>query len=355
MSWEVITYLSKMPHFSFLPRKDIEKIAKSVVVKVVSQESCLAVQGETKIDHIYIVKKGQMSLYEEEKGGKRKLKGLIKAGEVFGGISLLMNGGISIRTAMVDPNSELYMVPKEMFFDLCESSQKFYEYFVENFSKHVFDPALKSLIESGQAKAFLSNITPFSFLPEEAIEKASKTLSMVYYPKGTILQVQGRSRLGHLYILQKGLAERYFEEEGKQTLRAVLDEGDIYGGISILLNDGVPIRTLHVLEDSYFYLFPKKEFQKLADQYEEFTEYFTDMFGKRMLDRTYASVIARASAPVQENQQYFNQPVRHVYDACDRQLRYDDTASSAKNEQAKSQLSDYARIGKSSGRYYHHQ
>jgi CBS domain-containing protein len=314
MSSEVKTFLSHMPHFSFLPREEIEKVVKNAELKIFSQEECLAVQGKTKIDHIYIVKKGQMSIYEEE-GGQRKLKGQIKPGEVFGGISLLMNGGISIRTVIVERNSEFYMVPKEIFFDLCEGSKNFYEYFVENFSKHVFDPGLKSLIESGQAKAFLSDILPFSFLPEDAIERTSKNLSIVYYPKGTILHVQGRSRLGHLYILQKGLAERYFEEEGQQSLRAILDEGDIYGGISILLNDGIPIRTLHVLEDSYFYLLPKKEFQQLGSQYEEFTEYFTDIFGKRMLDRTYASVIARASAPVQESQQYFNQPVRQVYNA----------------------------------------
>jgi CBS domain-containing protein len=315
MNWEVKNFLSNMPHFSFLSPEELEKVVKSTEVKALSQEKRLAVQGKTKIDHIYIVKKGQMSIYEEEEGVQPKFKGQIKPGEVFGGISLLMNGGISIRTVVVEKNSEFYMVPKEIFFDLCEGSKDFYEYFVENFSKHVFDPGLKSLIESGQARAFLSNIVPFSFLPEEAIEKISKTLSMVFYPKGAILHVQGRSRLGHLYILQKGLAERYFEEEGKQSLRAILDEGDIYGGISILLNDGIPIRTLHVLEDSYFYLLPKKEFQQMASQYEEFTEYFTDSFGKRMLDRTYSSIIARASAPVQESQQYFNQPVRHVYNA----------------------------------------
>ena len=314
MSLEVKTFLSNMPHFSFLPEDEIEKIAKNAELKIYSQEKCLAIQGETKIDHIYVVKKGQISIYKEE-DGQRKLKGHIKPGEVFGGISLLMNGGISIRTVFADRDSEFYTVPKEIFFDLCEGSKKFYEYFVENYSKHVFDPALKSLIESGQAKSFLSDIVPFSFLPEEDIERASKHLSMVYYPKRAIIQVQGRSRLGYLYILQKGHAERYFEEEGKQTLRAILDEGDIYGGISILLNDGIPIRTLHVLEDSFFYLLPKKEFLKLADQFEEFTEYFTDIFGKRMLDRTYASIIARASAPVEESQQYFNQPLRQVYDA----------------------------------------
>ena len=314
MSPEVKTFFSKIPHFSFLPEEEIEKITENAVLKVFSKETCLALQGETKLDHIYIVKKGQISIYEETEG-QRKLKGHIKPEELFGGISLLMNGGVSFRTVFADRNSECYMVPKEIFFDLCESSKKFYDYFIENFGKHLFDPGLKSLIESGQAKSFLSNVVPFSFLPEDSIESTSKKLSMVYYPKGTIVQVQGRSRLGHLYILQKGKAERYFEEEGRQALRAILDEGDIYGGISILLNDGIPIRTLHLLEDCYFYLLPKKEFLKLAEQHEEFTEYFTDIFGKRMLDRTYASVIARASAPVQESQQYFNQPVRQVYDA----------------------------------------
>lgn len=314
MNQEIKKFVAGMPHFSFLPEVKIDEIAENVQIESYSKETCLAIQGKTKLDYIYIVKKGKLSIYEEFEE-QRELKGHIKKGEVFGGISLLMNGGISIRTVFVDPGSQLYLVPKEIFFDLCESSKHFYEYFVKNFSKHVFDPALRRLIESGQAKDFLSHIPPFSFLPEEGLEQAAKSLSMVSYPGGTIVQVQGRSRLGYLYILQKGQAERYFEEEGKQTMKSVLDEGDIYGGISLLLNDGVPIRTLHILEDSYFYLLPKDVFQKLADQYEDFTEYFTDIFGKRMLNRTYASIIARASTLADESQQFFNQPVRQVYDA----------------------------------------
>jgi CBS domain-containing protein len=338
MSREIKHFLSSMPHFSFLPEEKINEVAESVQIKSYAKETCLAVQGETRIDHIYIVKKGQLTIYEEGEN-KRTLKGYIKKGEVFGGISLLMNGGISIRTVFINPDSEFYLVPKEVFFDLCESSKHFYEYFLENYSKHVFDPALRSIIESGQSKAFLSHTPPFSFLPEEGIEQAAQNLSMVFYPKGTIVQVQGRSRLGYLYILQKGLAERYFEEEGRQTMRAVLDEGDMYGGISILLNDGIPIRTLHVLEDSYFYLLPKNDFQKLADRYEDFIEYFTDIFGKRMLDRTYASVIARASAPIEASQQFFNQPVRQVYDANPAIGRKDMTIQQAAQKMSKEKSS----------------
>ena len=38
----------------------------------------------------------------------------------------------------------------------------------------------------------------------------------------------------------------------------MLGEGDIYGGISMLLNDGISVRTLRVTEDAVFYLIPKK-------------------------------------------------------------------------------------------------
>ncbi len=312
MDQEIKNYLARMPHFSFLSDAQLDKVAANAEQEDYADDAWVAVQGETKVEAIAIVVKGQMHLYEEREGG-RELSGYIKPGEVFGGISLLMNGGFSLRTVLVEKGSKLYRIPRKIFFELCEGSKQFHEYFMENFSKHVFDPELKNIIESGQTKVFLSNLAPFSFLPEEALEKAAKAISIVFYPKGTILQVQERSRLGYLYILQKGSAERYFEDEGKHTLRAVLDEGDMYGGISILLNDGIPIRTLQVTEDSYFYLLPKRDFMNLAQTCEEFSEFFTDTFGKRMLDRTYASVIARTSAPAEESRQFFNQPVRLVY------------------------------------------
>ncbi len=314
MNGEIRSYLAEMPHFSFLSDEQLDKVAGSAEREIYTEDARIAVQGETRIDGISVVKKGQLHLYEEREDG-RELSGYIKPGEVFGGITLLMNGGVSLRTVFVEKGTELFRIPSQVFFDLCAGSKEFHEYFVENFSKHIFDPGLKSIIESGQAKTFLSGVAPFSFLPEDALEQTSRALSMVFYPKGTVLQVQGRSRLGYLYILQKGSAERYFEEGGTKTLRAVLDEGDLYGGISILLNDGVPIRTLLVNEDSYFYLLPKKEFLRLAEQHGEFSDFFTDSFGKRMLDRTYASVIARTSAPAEEGRQFFNQPVREVYDA----------------------------------------
>ena len=69
-----------------------------------------------------------------------------------------------------------------------------------------------------------------------------------------MLFIQGQSKLEYLYIIKKGAAERYFEENDEKTLRGMMGEGDMYGGISMLMNKGLAIRTLRVTEDSYFYI-----------------------------------------------------------------------------------------------------
>ena len=304
-------YLEKMPHFKMLPDRELDFLAEQSIRKNISKGEVLAHQGKTSIRHIYIIKSGQFSLYDE-KSGKRQLGGYIKTGEVFGGITLLMNAGISLRTVLVDEQTDAYLIPQAKFLDLCARYKDFYSFFLDNFSKHLKDPALDTIIASGQAKLFLTGVGPFAFLPEEAVEMAASGISMVFQPKGSVQFTQGRTRVGYLYILQKGSAERYYERNGQKEMRDILTEGDIYGGISMLLNDGLSVRTLEVTEDAYFYLLPKDIFLNICQEHEVFTEFFTDTFGKRMLDKSYAAIVARTTVPSEETLQLFNQPVHQV-------------------------------------------
>ena len=312
MEKQIYQYLSGMPHFSFLPKEEREKVAAATVEKSFPKGTTYAVQGQSKIDNIFIVKKGSIALFDEKKGAE-KPTGFIKPGEVFGGITILLNAGISLRTAIVEEDCTGLIVPKEIFLDLCTRHKSFYEFFLENYSRNIFDTSLASIIEFGQAKYFLSQLVPFSFLPSEEIEKIVADLTMVHYPKDTILFVQGRTRIGYLYILQKGSAERYYEEQNKKTMVEVLGEGDIYGGISILLNDGISVRTMRVIEKSFFYLLPKQLFLDICKRFEAFTEYFTDIFGRRMLEKSYAAIIAKTLQSQEEGLQFFNQPVASIY------------------------------------------
>ena len=312
MEKQIYQYLSGMPHFSFLPKEEREKIAAAAAEESFPKGTTYAVQGQSKIDSIFIVKKGAIALFDEKKGAE-KPTGFIKPGEVFGGITILLNAGISLRTAIVEEDCTGLIVPEEIFLDLCTRSKSFYEFFLENYSRNIFDTSLASIIEFGQAKYFLSQLVPFSFLPSEEIEKIVTDLTMVHYPKDTILFVQGRTRIGYLYVLQKGSAERYYEKQNEKTMIEVLGEGDIYGGISILLNDGISVRTMRVTEKSFFYLLPKQSFLDICKRFEAFTEYFTDIFGRRMLEKSYAAIIAKTLQSQEEGLQFFNQPVASIY------------------------------------------
>jgi len=311
MTSEIRNYLETMPHFAILPASELDQLAAQANVRLFAKGDELAVQGETRLSHIYVIKRGKISIYDEKSDGRR-LGGHIQTGEVFGGITLLMNAGVSLRTVHVDEETEAYLIPQEIFLDLCARYKNFYSYFVENFSKHIIDPALDTIIDSGQTKIFLSGIAPFSFLPEDAVEQTAEALSMVFHLRGTILFVQGRTRVGYLYILHKGSAERYYEQNGQKNMRDILGEGDLYGGISMLLNDGLAVRTFEVTEDAYFYLLPKDIFLKICEAHEVFSEFFTDTFGKRMLDKSYAAIMARTAAPPEEALQLFNQPVHQI-------------------------------------------
>jgi CBS domain-containing protein len=179
------------------------------------------------------------------------------------------------------------------------------------------DESYGAAIAAAQVVYFLSRIIPFSFLDEEEIQAIAPLVTAVHHPKDSVVFVQGESRVDGLYIVQKGAAERYFEDRQRKTLHSILNEGEMFGGISMLVNDLMAVRTLRTLEDTTFYMLPQSAFFDLCRRYEAFSEYFTDTFGKRMLDRTYAAVIAKNAPTRSEALSLFNQPVREV---CSRDL-----------------------------------
>jgi CBS domain-containing protein len=330
MQNQTVEFLSKCPPFSELPETDLIKLCDAVSTLRLSKGDLLAKQKETKLDNIFIIKDGGIELYYEKKGEK-KLSGFLRANEVYGAISILMNATVSVRTAIAISDTELFVLPRERFLDTCTRHKFIYEHYAENFNRRMQDQPYTSIIAVGQAYHFLSDLEPFSFLPKQALETIANNLSIIHYPKNTLLFTQGISKIEYLYIIQEGAAERFFEESEEKKLRGMLGEGDLYGGISMLLNEGVSVRSLRVTENSYFYILPKEVFLDICKKHESFSEFFTDTFGKRMLDRSYAAIMTQNIRTVKDAPAFFNQTVESIYNPeivdCDMDLPIQAAAS----------------------------
>ena len=252
-------FLSQIRVFASLPEKEIWRVAQSAVLRSFAKNEILFTQGRSKMDGIYILQSGEIELYYEREDHKTQVSRLSK-GDIFGGISVLMNSGVCLRTAKVARESTCYMIPVDVFMNLCRDYRHFHKHFVDAFGQRMVDESYASIFASTRAFHFLSSIAPFSFLPEAEIEKAAMELSLVFHPKNTLIFTQGLSKIESLYIIQNGAAERYFEEGDNNIDTTLMSEGDLFGGISMLINNSISIRSLRTTEDTHFYVWPKTLF-----------------------------------------------------------------------------------------------
>lgn len=316
MPAEPVELLSRNPPFSGLPLPVLEEAASKMSLMTFSRGTVLALQGRTTLDYVYFIRSGSLELFFEG-DGRKTLQGALGPGEIFGAISILMNAGLSIRSLAVTEEAALYLMPKKVFLDLCDRHAFILDHFNRAFAQRMQNESYAAAIAGSQTALFLARIPPFSFLPEEELHALAPHTSSVFFPKGVVVFVQGESRVDGLYIVQRGAAERYFEENRTKTLASVIGEGEMFGGISMLVNDMLAVRTLRTLEDTTFFKLAQGAFFDLCRRYEVFSEFFTDAFGKRMMDRTYSAMIAKSATPRTEPLGLFNQPVSEV---CTRSL-----------------------------------
>ncbi len=162
------------------------------------------------------------------------------------------------------------------------------------------------------AQTFLSHLVPFSFLFENEIKEVASQLTLVNYPRHTTICTQGLTNIDSLYIVKSGTAERFFEGANHAVEGSQMRAGDLFGGISMLINNSICIRSLRTIEDTHFYLWPRVCFLDTCKKNAQFLKFFSDSFGKRMLDRSYATVVAKTIQPGEEALQFLNQPVNTI-------------------------------------------
>ena len=311
LSLKTLALYARTPPFDQLPEDDLQRLLENTTEIRVSQGQLVAEQSKTEIGRILLIRKGAIELYFD-RNGEKTLGGRLVKGEIYGGVSILMNAGVAVRTAVAEEDSIFHAIPFELFLELCEQHPKFKAFFTNVFEQRKRNESYAAVLVTDQARDFLANVIPFSFLAEDDLDDMIQALSLIHHNAGTVLFIQGQSQIAYLYIVQKGSAELYYEQQGQKTLKGFLSEGDTYGGISMLLNNNISIRTMRVEEDSYFFALPRKHFMDLCHRCQAFSEFFTDTFGKRMLDRTYAEIFARRILPKDETLHVFNVSIERL-------------------------------------------
>jgi len=158
-----------------------------------------------------------------------------------------------------------------------------------------------------------SDIYPFSQLPKNIQKELTPYFSYEKIDKGTTLFEQDITMIESIYILIKGKANYFYDTGASKILTGELNNGDNFGGLSILFNESIAIRSLAIEENASFLILPANNFLKIIKKNELFQNYFTNEFGKCMLNKSFAGIINRQYKDKQFNLPFFNRPIRSVF------------------------------------------
>lgn len=138
--------------------------------------------------------------------------------------------------------------------------------------------------------SFLKTVVPFNLLPDDVLANTAALLIEVRFQKDGIIYRQAVSKLKGIDIIVEGEYETFFfDSNHHKRLIEIYHRGEYYGGITELLIQKKSLRTVAAKKGTLVYTLPRKAFNELCQNYEQFYQHFTHSFGQKMLNEEFAN------------------------------------------------------------------
>ncbi|TDG35808.1 CBS domain-containing protein [Pedobacter changchengzhani] len=143
----------------------------------------------------------------------------------------------------------------------------------------------------------LSSNIPFKYLPVETLAHLARLLESVVYKRDTVIYELGGQKLKGIEIVAEGCLETAFLSGLSQEENiSQYEPGTAYGGIQILFNKRKPLETVVAKKGTKTYFLHRRDFKKLCEDFEDFFNFYTADFGKKMLDEDYAHLYSKTTS-----------------------------------------------------------
>lgn len=139
---------------------------------------------------------------------------------------------------------------------------------------------------------FLRAVVPFAGLPPEVLAEVAGLLEEVSHAQESLLYQQDLTKMRGLDIIVAGSYEAFFyDSQHRKRTPETVGPGQCYGGVSLLLNKKRSLRTVLARKGTRVLVLPRADFRALCLGYESFFNFFTNRFGRLLLDEEYAHFV----------------------------------------------------------------
>lgn len=130
---------------------------------------------------------------------------------------------------------------------------------------------------------FLKNYPPFNLLTKKELKSISEEVEVLYLEKGKFIFNAESKPLAHFYIVNKGAVKLTMQEEEKQNIIDICDEGDIFGLRPLMVKENY-ILNAETNEESILYGIPLHVFKPLSEKNKNVKNYLITSFASNIKD-----------------------------------------------------------------------
>src|SRR5438309_6360157 len=219
MNAKDVDLLRRSDLFRFLPEEHFEKIRPLLQEERHDFGDLIVKQGEP-ANAFYILISGRARVVKSgANNGEEIVLATLRPGDSFGEAALT-EGGTRTATVRCSTSVEVLRLDRAEFLALTETAPEFKEY-------------MQVTRRARTLQSFLYEFSNFGRLPTPALREVIEKLERVQFRKGNLIIKEGDSA-GPMYILEKGRARAFTQNNGAQVNLAFYRDGDFFGELSIL-------------------------------------------------------------------------------------------------------------------------
>src|SRR5216110_1669498 len=219
MNTKDVDLLRRSDLFRFLPDEHFERIRPLLQEERHDFGDLIVKQGDP-ASAFYILISGRARVVKSGSSNVEEIVlGTLRPGDSFGEAALT-EGGTRSATVRCSTSVEVLRLDRADFLSLTETAPELKEY-------------MQVTRRARTLQSFLYEFSNFGRLPTPALREVIEKLERVQFRKGNLIIKEGDSA-GPMYILEKGRARAFTQNNGAQVNLAFYRDGDFFGELSIL-------------------------------------------------------------------------------------------------------------------------
>src|SRR6476660_1025078 len=254
MKTKDVDLLRRSDLFRFLPDQHFEKICSLLQEEQHDFGDLIVKQGDP-ANAFYILISGRARVVKlGANNGEEIVLGTLRPGDSFGEAAL-SEGGTRSATVRCSTRVEVLRLDRAEFLALTEAVPELREY-------------MQVTRRARTLQSFLYEFSNFGRLPTLALRGVIEKLEQVQFQKGNLIIKEGDSA-GPMYILEKGRARAFTQNNGAQVNLAFYRDGDFFGELSIL-NGSPRAASVEAYADCDLLALDPEAVRSLKQSYPEF-------------------------------------------------------------------------------------